>query len=478
MQFSTALPRGTAPWVRPRHNAVLAGVCTALERALAIPAPAWRALFFVAGSGALILVPVAMDLGIDSPQGAWLCILFAPPVILYLVLWAAVPQQPAPVPGAPAVGPAAPGAALPGGQAGIGYPSAGFRPSVAPTAPPSMITALTRWAVLAGITGFGAVLILQCWALPTLHQAQLVPSFSPLHAVDGKLQMMTSIGMVTAGVTMGLLPLEAATPAEARERPLRSLARPTAAAIGLSIAMIIVASLWALGMSVGPQGMLYGMLLSLLALALAAAVLVPWLLRMTRAARHVLDERVRAEQRAEIAAHLHDSVLQTLTMMQRDPSASAELRRLARLQERELRHWLHDGMNGSPERDLRTAVQEIIEEVEDIHGAGIRVVTVGDGPVDERTRALLAALREAVLNAVQHGGGHVDVYVEASGHGVEAFVRDHGPGFRLEDVPTDRLGVRESIIGRMQRAGGVATVGPAPGGGTDVTLRIDVEEEP
>lgn len=469
MQFSTALPRGTAPWVRPRHNAVLAGVCTALAGALSVPAPVWRAAFFLAGSGALILVPVAMDHGIGSPHGAWLCVLFAPPVILYLLLWAAIPQQPAPAPGT---------AAPSEGLTGIGYPAAGFRPSVAPTEPPSMVTALSRWAALAGVTGFGAVLVLQCWVLPTLRRAGLLPSFSPLYAVDGQLHLVTSIGMITAGVTMGLLPLEAtAVPDGDRQRPLRSLARPTAAAIGLSIAMIVVVSLWALGMTVGPRGLLYGMLLSLLTLALVAAVLVPWLLRMTRAARRVLDEQVRAEQRAEIAAHLHDSVLQTLTMMQRERSASPELRRLARLQERELRHWLHDGMMGSPETDLRTAVQETIEEAEDLHGAGIRVVIVGDGPVDERTRALLAALREAVLNAVCHGGGDVDVYVEASCGAVEAFVRDHGPGFRLEDVPADRLGVRESIMGRMQRAGGAADVRPAPGGGTDVTLRIDVEEE-
>lgn len=102
----------------------------------------------------------------------------------------------------------------------------------------------------------------------------------------------------------------------------------------------------------------------------------------------------------------------------------------------------------------------------------MRTVVVGDGPLTDRQRPLLAALREAVLNACRHGGGDVDVFVDIAPESVTAFVRDRGDGFDMAAVPEDRLGVRESILGRMDRAGGEATVGPAPGGGTEVMLRM------
>ena len=209
-------------------------------------------------------------------------------------------------------------------------------------------------------------------------------------------------------------------------------------------------------------------------------VFAPWGVRMWRDLDAERAARARESERADIAAHLHDSVLQTLALIQRRASDSGEVLRLARAQERDLRGWLYGsagGYGGDP-TTMAARVAETTAEAEDVHGAVIEVVTVGDRPVDERTAALLAALREAVFNAARHADGAIRVYVESGPDGVEAFVRDRGPGFEMSAVPEDRLGVRESIIGRMERHGGSARVLTAPGDGTEVRLLLpDPKEE-
>ena len=188
--------------------------------------------------------------------------------------------------------------------------------------------------------------------------------------------------------------------------------------------------------------------------------------------------RVREEQRAEIAAHLHDSVLQTLALIQNRAGASSEVARLARAQERELREWLFAGAAPVGE-DLATALREVAAAIELDYPARIDVVAAGEpAPANG---ALVAASREAILNAARHAGGDVSVYVETSPTAIDVFVRDRGPGFDLGALPADRLGIRESIIGRMSRAGGSATVAPrigggtGAGGGTEVHLHLDYE---
>lgn len=190
---------------------------------------------------------------------------------------------------------------------------------------------------------------------------------------------------------------------------------------------------------------------------LAGAVLIaaPWGLRLWSDLRHEQAERARATERADIAAHLHDSVLQTLALIQRKAEDPAAVTLLARAQERELRAWLYAGPAGS-DATLAAAVAQAAHEVEDLHGIPVDVVCTGDRPLDDGALALVRALREAVLNAVRHGAPPVSVYLEAGPEGVEAFVRDHGRGFELEEVPDDRLGVRQSIVGRMTRHGGQA----------------------
>jgi len=220
-------------------------------------------------------------------------------------------------------------------------------------------------------------------------------------------------------------------------------------------------------------------LAALAVLAGVALLLAPWAVRLWRELAAERSARLREAERAEVAAHLHDSVLQTLALIQRRSGEPTEVARLARAQERELRDWLY---GGQPARDgeatLAAQVRAVTAEVEDAHGVPVDLVLVGDGPLDRAGEALVQALREATLNAVRHGRPPVQVYVESGPDGVEAFVRDHGDGFDPEAVPPDRLGVRESVLGRMSRAGGSASVRRAPGGGTEVALRTRPRPEP
>ena len=205
-------------------------------------------------------------------------------------------------------------------------------------------------------------------------------------------------------------------------------------------------------------------------------VLAPWGVRMWRDLDAERAARAREGERADIAAHLHDSVLQTLALIQRRSHDGAEVVRLARAQERDLRGWLYGAADADP-TTVAARVAALAAETEDVHGAVVEVVTVGDRPVNDRTASLLAALREAMVNAARHAESPVRVYVESTPEGVEAFVRDRGPGFDLAEVPEDRLGVRESIIGRMERHGGSARVRSAPGEGTEVRLLLPDREE-
>ncbi|MCF3961131.1 ATP-binding protein [Streptomyces fuscigenes] len=211
----------------------------------------------------------------------------------------------------------------------------------------------------------------------------------------------------------------------------------------------------------------------------------PWLVRMTQDLSEERLMRIRAQERAEVAAHVHDSVLHTLTLIQRNADDGGEVRRLARAQERELRAWLYRpegrGKDEAEEPDtLAEAVKKTAAEVEDHHGVPIEVVVVGDCPLDERLAAQLQAAREAMVNAAKYGGegGAVQVYAEVEGRSVFVSVRDRGPGFDLDAVPEDRMGVRGSIIGRMRRNGGTATLRSAPEGGTVVELEMERAPEP
>ncbi|WP_208607392.1 ATP-binding protein [Streptomyces curacoi] len=210
----------------------------------------------------------------------------------------------------------------------------------------------------------------------------------------------------------------------------------------------------------------------------------PYLVRMTQDLSEERLMRIRAQERAEVAAHVHDSVLHTLTLIQRNADNAGEVRRLARAQERDLRTWLYrpEG-TGKDEADepasLADAVRRNAAEIEDKHGVPIEVVVVGDCPLDEKIGAQMQAAREAMVNAAKYGGegGAVQVYAEVEGRTVFVSVRDRGPGFDLDSIPADRMGVRESIIGRMERNGGTARLRAVPGGGTEVELEMERAEK-
>ncbi len=207
-------------------------------------------------------------------------------------------------------------------------------------------------------------------------------------------------------------------------------------------------------------------------LAGAALIAAPWGVRLWGDLRDEQAQRIRETERADIAAHLHDSVLQTLALIQRKAGDPGEVTRLARAQERELRGWLYAGPRGS-QASLASAVTEVAHEVEDLHGTPIELVITGDRPLDVGGTALVQAVREALLNAVRHGAPPVSAYVEVGSEGVEAFVRDHGPGFDVDAIPADRFGVRKSILGRMARHGGSAALRRLERG-TEVTLSLPV----
>lgn len=206
----------------------------------------------------------------------------------------------------------------------------------------------------------------------------------------------------------------------------------------------------------------------------AALICLPFAVRLWGDFRREQEARVHEATRADIAAHLHDGVLQTLALIQRSADDPAAVIGLARKQERELRAWLY-GSTDDPSETLAAAVTAAAAEVEELHGVPIDVVVTGDRPLDDGGRTLVRALREALLNAVRHGSPPVSAYVEIGPRAVEAFVRDHGAGFDVSAVPSDRLGVKESIMGRMTRHGGTAEVRRRDPG-TEVILTMPHDE--
>lgn len=212
-----------------------------------------------------------------------------------------------------------------------------------------------------------------------------------------------------------------------------------------------------------------------------ALVAGPWWWRLSHDLAQERQERIRAQERDEMAAHIHDSVLQTLALIQRNCGDPKTVATLARQQERELRTWLYGSPAGPARRDLNAedradetvaaALQRVSAEVEDLHGVTVETVEVGDCPIDERFAALVQSSREALMNAARHSGvKSVSAYLEVEPNQVTVFVRDRGAGFDPDHLPDDRRGVAESIIGRMDRHGGKASVRSRPGEGTEVEL--------
>jgi signal transduction histidine kinase len=244
--------------------------------------------------------------------------------------------------------------------------------------------------------------------------------------------------------------------------------RPLRIAVGLLLMAAGVATLLLLSGDVATMGR------TLVSAGLAAAgvalLLGPNLARLGDELGEERRARIRIEERAEIAAHLHDGVLQTLAMIQRRADDPRQVATLARRQERELREWLHGGISTGA-ASMAGLLKAELADVEDAHGIRVELVCVGDAPIGDGVNALVAATREAALNAARHARvERVDVYVEVEDEQIAAFVRDRGSGFDPATVDPMRRGLAESIVGRMRRAGGSADVRSQPGEGTEVRL--------
>jgi len=241
-------------------------------------------------------------------------------------------------------------------------------------------------------------------------------------------------------------------------------------------AFLMIAGLAALFSSLGTIADI-GPAIFATALTAAGFMLIfgPWVLGLIRDLGQERRDRIRSEERADMAAHLHDSVLQTLALIQRtgDPKHMVTL---ARGQERELRSWLYGRNTNDDTERLGSTIETLAAKIEQTHNVPVDVVRVGDAPLTEHTRALAAATGEAIVNAARHASAdHVSVYIEAGAQVIEVFVSDQGCGFDIEAIPPDRRGIKDSIIGRMTRHGGTAEITSQVGEGTEVRLVLPVE---
>jgi signal transduction histidine kinase len=250
-------------------------------------------------------------------------------------------------------------------------------------------------------------------------------------------------------------------------------ASPPLRALG-GLALILLSAIFALAYlrgQVGGRQVLDWLLLAGLVCGALAVVVTPVVISGFARADRGRVEDAREDERRRVAAHLHDSVLQTLALVQRQAHDPRAVARIARRQEHELRAWMAGEVELGSET-LGRALRDAVAEVEDEHGATVEVTILGDRVLDRPTEELAAAAREALRNAARHApGAPLFVFAQAGPDGVEVFVRDEGPGFDLATVPTERRGVRDSIIGRMAAVGGSAHVDSSPEG-TEVALRI------
>ncbi len=394
------------PPLRRASDTPVAGVCLGLSRHLGISVPLVRVLF----------IGLALAAGVG--------------LLLYCWLWIFVPTEEEPTPGAarrglsgPAVQETSP---PPAAGSGSGWRAALQRGLDALTSSPEVLLGCALLAVsgmfLAQLLGF------------TMDWRTVV---APAVILGGVILAWTQIDRTHA---------DSSDPAQ------RSAALWQ---VSFGAGLVMVAVLVIAGGLVGAGELITGLIVGAMLLAGLALVLAPWFIKLYRTAQ-VDRERAAAEaERADIAAHLHDSVLQTLAMIQKQKADPAAVESLARGQERQLRAWLYR-QNAQATGSLKDQVMAVAAELEELHSVPVEVVTVGESRRNYH-QPLVAATREAILNAIRHAGP-ASVYIEST-HGEDAvFVRDRGQGFDLEGIAEDRMGVRESIIGRMDRAGGSARI--------------------
>lgn len=259
---------------------------------------------------------------------------------------------------------------------------------------------------------------------------------------------------------------------------------PAVLLVAGGLLLVLVGALLLVGQDYGAATMMRAALAALAVLAGVAVVLAPWWWRLVSELGEERTARAREAERADIAAHLHDSVLQTLALVRRHADDAETVARMARAQERELREWLYDDRppeGTSVAAELRRVVAEVEDAPVEREGGdrlvAVEAVIVGDCAPDGQTTALLQAVRESLVNAIAHGEPPVSVYLEVRAERVEAFVRDRGDGFDPVTVAADRFGVRESIMGRVRRRGGTVEIVSRPGWGTEVRMCVPRRSE-
>ena len=312
------------------------------------------------------------------------------------------------------------------------------------------------FAILALAGGAGILLYLALWIYARGRRA--LPAAALFAVASGAILFALGLsGTALLGATLLVAGLVTVLAAGGSLRPGGSLPR-------LGVALLIAGAVIFLGRRGASGGFLAPG-------AVAGALLLvvgPWVWQLTVER----TERIRLEERAEVAARIHDSVLQTLALVQRHAGDSARVATIARRQERELRGWLYGSGVADVDR-LVTALADAAADVEELHGVPIELASAGDVPLDDRTRQLVLAAREAMTNAAKFSGAaEIAVYAEVGAEAVSVFVRDRGRGFDPATVAPDRRGIAESIEGRLERAGGTAAIVSAPESGTEVELRL------
>lgn len=332
------------------------------------------------------------------------------------------------------------------------------------TAPPPSRTSPVEWSQLVALALFGGGTL---W---------LVQRFG--WGLPGYWFLVATLASVGLGLVWWQADHASVGSIRASDAPLAWLAPLTAqwtTVLALSLgaaASMAAVSMTAMALPLG-EGAVVGRTLAALGLVLLAlaGLAAPWVLRVRRSLARARELQLIADARADMAAHLHDGVLQTLALIQKTAHDPREVTRLARRQERELRAWLYGGE--VPHATLKSALTEACQEVEDTFPVNVELVTVGDADMTPRLGELVKAAREALVNAAKHSGASaVDVFAEVDDGRVGVFVRDRGAGFDPEQVPEGRLGIERSIMERMHRHGGAARLRSAPGTGTEVKLEM------
>lgn len=329
--------------------------------------------------------------------------------------------------------------------------------------------------------GLGALLYSGLWMFtpvaesvePRQRPGALDVSLVLVGFVGALLSLQGSSGVGSAALfVVGVLIVGAVIALQAYDRGTSSWKNMAAMALGALLVMGGVLALALMGESSGVAGVVVSVLVTVLGVAV---LVVPLITKLANSLVAEREQKAVADQRAEIASRLHDSVLQTLALIQRQATDPDEVVRLARGQERELRAWLFDD-TVSNHTTTFAALCKAAGEVEDAYGVVIKPVTVGEGiPFEERTEAVVLAAREAMVNAAKHAGvDTVDVYAEHLAGRLTVFVRDRGTGFDPEAVPADRHGLRDSIVGRVERVGGEVHMVTSERSGTEIELALDL----